>query len=475
MLPAALRKPFKQNRLMHALAVPHWARYDAKQDTPVPTNNTWAPIETRIGDRFDHDVTEILATRERKLKSERVAAIDNELREDERVFPALVDETKARIYAARLKFNTRWSQVRERARERYQDLQDFKHEHMLKREATYHPIILAFGVCAIAFVGETAVNAALFAEVSRWGLAGGAMNAMTLSLPNIVLGLAAGFWGMRARQHIRPLIHHTGTIVTVITLSSALAWNLYVGHFRLFAERLSHTRQELRLSDWQGVRAQIVNDPLAPFASSQAVALMFVGLIVVAIALADGLDGFSDRYPGFARVDRRYRRALKDVAAIKASMLRTFKRLTRRGIRSVLKHQRAAAAKIREALRILNGARGTIVKYESRIDESFWVHREVLCEYQQLNARHRDQVPDRFATVQFPGSRAARPVYDWQAARAEIQSRAEQANAAARNATAELHKHRLAIISAIEAESAQVTRAPVLLPPPRITFAQATV
>lgn len=461
----SVRNRWNKWRLMQELAVRPHARYDAKENPPVPQNGSWAPLEMRIGQRFDDQVAVLLAERERALKSERVAAINNELGNGEHTYSALVRTTKDRITAARIKWNTAWSQVRDIARLRYKDLQDFKRENLLKRDAVYHPPILAIGVCASAFVAETAVNGALFAEVSRWGLTGGAFNAATLSLPNIVLGLAAGFWGLRACHHIRPLIHHMGIVVTGVSLALALLWNFYVGHLRLLAERLSHTRQELRFADWQAVRARILDDPSAPFASSQALILMLVGLIVVAIALWDGLDGFSDRYPGFARVDRKYRRALADIAAFKASIFAQLARLTRRAIRKVTRQQRTHANKTREAHLILDRARGIITQSDSRIDAQLWVHRECLCEYQQLNAQHRHQVPDRFATLEFPGNRAERPVYDWRGARAEIQKRAKDADHVAVAAIAELERHHLEIMATIEAESATVTTVAVPLAP----------
>jgi hypothetical protein len=312
------------------------------------------------------------------------------------LFPPLVDATKRTIYAARLKHNTAWTRVRDRARQRQQDLQDFKNENMLKRDCVDHPLILAIGICAIAFVIESAVNAVLLQEVSRWGLAGGAINAMTLSGPNLVLGLTAGIWGLRARNHIKPLIHHSGSIVTVLSLCLAVAWNLIVGHVRLHAEYLSHTRQELRLSDWQPVRAQIFADPTAPFMSAPAVVLMLLGLVVLTVALFDGLYGFADPYPGFSRVDRRNRRAQRDVIATKKIIFRTLRRLTRRGVHNINHERRSHQRKAREGLRILENARGVIIKFQSRIDDKAWAYDECLAEYQALNARHREHVPARF-------------------------------------------------------------------------------
>jgi hypothetical protein len=471
MLAATIRKPWNKYRLMHALAVSHWARHDAKQNPQVPAEEAYSALETRLAHSFDDRAAGLFAKREQALKSDRVAAIEHALGNNERALPALVRAVKGRIHAARIKANTGWVKVREVARQRYQELQDFKRENLLTREASYPPVIHAIGICTFAFVVETAVNATLFAEASQAGLAGGAQKAMTLSLPNIVLGLMAGFWGLRARHHVLPLLHHKGSIVTVLALTLAALWNFYVGHLRLLAEHLTHNRQQLRLSEWHDVRAQMLADPMAPFASSQAVALMLLGLIVVAIALWEGLDGFSDRYPGFARVDRRYRRAVRDVTAVKSSMFRSVARYTRRGIRDIHKLRRAAHRNTREALHILGRAAGVIIKFDSRILEEHSVHRQCLYEYQQLNRRHRDQVPARFASSQLPGTRATRPVYDWQRARTDIQSRAQQTNDAADHALAELERHRLIVMAEIENESSQLVRTPVLLPPPRLSLA----
>jgi hypothetical protein len=425
-----------------------------------------APTEIKLHERLEHHVGALKHARDRAMRSERVNAIANDLTADERSFHDLVRDAKNDIWVARLKFNAKWFQARQLIAQRRGELDQFKREHLLKRDAIYHSPVLAIGILLLACVLETAVNAALFAQVSSWGYIGGALYSLALSLPNLALGFMAGFWGLRGRNHIHPPIRWCATMVLLVAVAGAAFWNFYVGHLRALAELRAESRQPLLLTQWRDVSAQISNDPAAVLASPQAILLIAAGVVVFIIALLDGLDGFADRYPGFAKIDRRLRAALADAHALKWKFFAELTRLTQTGIDRIDARAGLVDRKCREGQRILDRARTIISRYSHRAAQEFWVYRATMRDYQSLNRRLRvdDTIPRRFDEPISPDVEL--PEYDWKDMREKIRAAARAASHAADEATITLIDHRLSIIDEIDREGLQPSAAPSLLPPP---------
>src|SRR5205823_6395794 len=131
-----------------------------------------APVERRLEDRFADGIQSLQLSRDKALRTERLKVIEHELT-DGAGFDDLVRRTRDQIKVARLKFEPHFSAARSRVAYRRHDLNNFKTENLLDREASYHSPLLAGGVLAFAFVSETLANAWLFADVSSYGFAGG--------------------------------------------------------------------------------------------------------------------------------------------------------------------------------------------------------------------------------------------------------------------------------------------------------------
>ena len=466
MLTSALKRHAKKLLLMSALSVRQHARYDARQTPPQPCEDTCSPTETKLRERLEHQVATLVHARDHALRTERVNAIANDLAADERSFDDLVRDTKNEIWVARLKFNATWTEARQFIARRREDLAQFKQEHLLKRDAVYHSLVLAVGVLLLACVAETAVNAALFAQVSSWGYAGGALNSLALSLPNLGLGFIAGFWGLRGRSHIQPAVRWAATIALILAITGVAIWNFYVGHLRILAELRAESRRPLLLSQLRDVTNQISTDPAAVLASPQAVLLIAFGIVIFIIALYDGLDGFADRYPGFAKVDRRLRSALTAALTLKWQFFAQLTKLTEAGINRIDARASLIDHKCQEGLRILDRARTIIGRYNHRAAEELWIYRAAIREYQSLNRRLRDDhtVPPRFDEPIAPD--VVLPVYDWHGMREKIRAAARAATDAADDAAITLIDHRLSTIDAIDREGLEPNQTPSLLPPP---------
>ena len=100
---------------------------------------------------------------------------------------------------------------------------------------------------ALACVGETAVNAMLFAQVSSWGAAGGAAYSLALSLAQPGAGLyRPASWACAASpMSARPCAGSPASSPSPPSPPAPL-WNFYVGHLRALAERLARIASRCR-------------------------------------------------------------------------------------------------------------------------------------------------------------------------------------------------------------------------------------
>ena len=185
----------------------------------------------------------------------------------------------------------------------------FKRENgPLIRNAKYpdSPFLSWVGIFLV-FLIETLANAGLFASVSDWGLVGGAGYASLMSAPNILGGLFLGWFGIRGAFHVRFLWNAVSVLIALALTAVVLFWNFYVGHFRV----LLHTSSGADFSDFNAVLPQLLTKPYAFLGVTDALLLMIVGLLAAGYAISKGVDGFSDRYPGYAKIDKIYRAAKK--------------------------------------------------------------------------------------------------------------------------------------------------------------------
>jgi hypothetical protein len=444
---------------------PH-ARFDARQSPPQPSDDVLSLTEQKLQDWFKHRMTALIIARNHALRGERVNAISTDLAAEERSFDDIVRDTKNDIWVARLKFNPTWNDALEHIRQRRKDLDHFKREHLLQREAAYHSPLLAIGVLSVACVAETVVNATLFAQVSTSGLMGGATFSIALSLPNLALGFIAGFCGFRGLHHVQPMVRWSAAACTVVCLALGAIWNLFVAHLRTLAELRAEVRRPFLVSDWHDLVAQISVDPAAILASPHAIILMLVGLLVFVVAAHDGYDLVADRYPGFARVARRLQSAIADADNLKWRCFKQLTALTQKGLDRVQRRVQAIEKKCNEALHILDRARTIIGRFNRRAADDLWVYRATVREYQSLNRRLRGDltVPRRFDEPL--ANDIELPEYDWRGMREKIRAARQAATDAADGTAARLADHLLMTMQQIDGQASNPNAMPSLPPPP---------
>ena len=259
---------------------------------------------------------------------------------------------------------------------------------------------------------EGCFNALLFKDAQSSGLLGGMMVAFGISAVNVLFGVVGGFLGLRYLNHPKQPFKVAGGIVAGLCITLGIFLNFFVAHFRDAVEIGLHAATEA------GSLAGFSMFDIAPSAvlgsmfpnifgldSLVAIALLLIGLTIFCVALYEGYDKLSDRYPGYGRVWRKERLAYER------------RQQVRNGVRDDLsdyftecrfwfeeQHARHAAAKreIEKAINLLEAHRDLAVAISARAGDQ---ERSLKVAYRQAHRRQRNRLRETL------GDQAAVPAY----------------------------------------------------------------
>ncbi len=296
------------------------------------------------------------------------------------------------------------------------ELEEFRNRHSkqigkrtpdIKKNVEQTIAILIF-----VMIVEGCFNALLFKDAQSSGLLGGLMIAFGVSAANVLFGVVGGFLGLRYLNHPQTPFKIVGGVVAGLCILTGIFLNLFVAHFRDAVEIGLHTAIEAgSLAGFSmfditpgTVMAQMFPN-IFGLDSMVAIGLLLIGLTIFAIALYEGYDKISDRYPGYGRVWRKERLAYEK------------RQHVRNGVRDDLsdyftrcrfwfesQHSRHTAAKreIEKALNELEERRDLAVAIAARAGDQ---ERSLKVAYRQAHRRQRNALRDEL------GEQAAVPAY----------------------------------------------------------------
>jgi hypothetical protein len=209
----------------------------------------------------------------------------------------------------RIKLESRDNLVRRRRAERrsLRELNWFKRHNGLTREADYpESRLLQLGIISAVIVSESVANTYFFAQGSDLGLLGGLLQAFLVSILNVGLAIVVGILCLRNLHHVSGLRRGLAGVFLGLAVGLTVFFNLAVGHYR-----------DLLPADPAGALERVLPKTRAdPFDLSPYSLILFaVGLAAAGLGLYKGRT-LDDRYPGFGRVDRRYRSAENEYSSL---------------------------------------------------------------------------------------------------------------------------------------------------------------
>ena len=187
--------------------------------------------------------------------------------------------------------------LRQEQQRRRRNLRKFIRERQLNREAHYPASrVWHLGIVAVIVVVESLLNTAFLAGASSLGLVGGLFAAIGVSVINAVIGLLAGFFAFRWRNHHEARLRNVAGVGVGLYVVVVIAFNWVVARYR---DAAGAGVGQVHLSELVHGSAGL---------SVNSAALLLLGILASLFAARKGFTT-DDRVPDFGDHDREFRGA----------------------------------------------------------------------------------------------------------------------------------------------------------------------
>jgi hypothetical protein len=205
--------------------------------------------------------------------------------------------------------------LRRRLYESEQERGLFRKRHNLERPArisSFGKLLLKIGILAVLFVVEVVINGSFLAASNVGGLLGGAVQAVSFAALNIIASFLWGLAPIRLLNRRNLILKLLGLISLLADLAFAILLNLTLAHLREMPPTLANDMG-------QQVLAKLLH---SPYVLNDVNSWVFfgIGFIFSLIAMMDGIF-FTDPYPGYAALERRWLDASTDYTERKATLV----------------------------------------------------------------------------------------------------------------------------------------------------------
>lgn len=259
---------------------------------------------------------------------------------------------------------------------------------------------------------EGAFNALLFKDAQSSGLLGGLMIAFGVSAVNVLFGVVAGFFGLRYLNHPALPAKIAGGGIAGICILIGIFLNFFVAHYRDAVEHaLAAAEAAGRLAEFSmfeippGAVMREMFPNIFSLDSFVALALLILGLTVFSIAVYEGYDRISDKYPGYGRVWRKERKAYERRQQLREDLrsdLSDYFSASRLWFETQLSRHAQAKREIEKAMNVIEARRDIAVAVAAKAADQ---ERGLKVAYRQAHRRQRNQLRDKL------GEQAACPAY----------------------------------------------------------------
>ena len=280
------------------------ARRRLLRDDFAPLDAAENDIDNRLRKEFDELVAHCTARQEHCVQRAKdiTASTDGFKPEMERIR----DEGKVEMSGSGAKASLRLGRLLDDETAARRDLATFQDRHKRVLGADYpgsrslHVVILLITI----FV-ETMLNAYFFKEGGELGWVEGVIKALLVSVANVMFAFVFGGMLLLRQMHHVDFSHRLAAYSLFVPfVATIVGFNLLIAHYRAQLERDPVVAMSAAWTSWLEHPTQLGN--------VSATVLLILGVIAAAIACLDALF-IDDPYPGYGRIDRRYREANAEV------------------------------------------------------------------------------------------------------------------------------------------------------------------
>lgn len=363
------------------------AHADGSENLPASDNPTPNALETQIVEQSEQGITALRHRAQDGLERCRRELEQHELTPVDLDITGPADEATHAFALIRSQSRDALIERRLPEREMYRELRHFKAENRLYRSAFYLTSrTLACALLCAVIVGEALLNAKLFASVDPLGLLGGWLQALIISVVNILPSFLVGILVLRNLHHVSLWRRLLATAVLLTSIGLVLSYNLLVGHYRVALS--VDPGNALALA-----APSLWTTPFRIATNLEALMLFLLGVFASAVAILDGYTLFDDRYPGFGKIDRRYRQKLQAYEERKRQFRRDIEDVVRRASREIDWRLKKLGRKVDTAARVMTKGMRCLSRAQ---EEAYQVAREcerLLRIYREENKRVRSTPP----------------------------------------------------------------------------------
>ncbi len=335
-------------------------------------------------DKTAADVNESLVTYNQRIMSVDLNGMIDNIRDEAR---SKISEFHAEV----TKGANDLQNEKEDVKEKLQDRKIFREDNYLRRSASYPDTfgkIIRYFVLLLLFVFESIGNAVFLAKGNEGGIIGAYGESLAISFVNVGSAIIVGTWvtrGMFGRNVFLKLISFA-LVSSAILFSGVL--NLVVAHYRelsgagLFGDAGAEAIQ------------RILETPFG-LTDLQGWLLFSVGWLFWVIAILDS-HTMDDRFPSYGKVDRSLKKARKNYAEIKASIIEDLsdKRIEGESeIKQIRSDLTEVYARVNE---IINRRTALLKDYEMFTEQAKRFSSQSLEKYRNANREERSAAPKSF-------------------------------------------------------------------------------
>ena len=263
----------------------------------------------------------------------------------------------------------------------------FKKKNGLDRTAHYSTggsIVLKFGLLMFLVVIETFINASFLAKGNELGFLGGAVEAFSFAILNVVVSTLIAFLGVREINHKRHIRKFIGILSLLIYVIFAVALNLALAHYREISGVLY---------DRAGI--EVVNRIFAaPFSLVEIQSWIFfgIGLLFSFVAFLDGLF-LDDIYPGYGKLERRYEAAQDNYISDKLVLIENLTEIRDEAVDAMEEAKRDLGVRRGEHDAILQSRDRLIFRIKDHKKHLENAANQLLMKYRDSNKKSREDNP----------------------------------------------------------------------------------
>lgn len=299
---------------------------------------------------------------------------------------AAINEAKANFLAEVHQGANELYQKRRKMIDAINDVEKFKQRQRLQRQA-HHPDsrIWIWGVLAVLFFVEAALNSSLFAGGLPGGFLEGFSIAIGIAFINVVVGFAIGLYVVRFLLYQNFIIKLLAAVGLALNLASNTFFNLGVARFR---SALNSIDPEAALATAFNVPPLEVFQRLTEIVGFQSYVLIGVGTLFHIGAMFDGFK-FDDPYPFYGKYSRKREEAETDYTETKERLIEFLTEQRNKTIEEMEGASRSLSTSRKLAARISENRHQTLQRFDTYLDSLEQIANQLLTLYREANSDQR--------------------------------------------------------------------------------------